>query len=127
MKLLICIIYVGFLISCRQNKGESVSDETKVEDDGAVDSEVLKADVVIAIEPKIPSAIQENWSRNRWIREFGQPFSEREINGGKVLEYIQPGPYPPSGKKLITGVIVFLQNDKTVDTELHVTTFGVTK
>jgi len=127
MNILIIIICSFFLISCKKEKIKYVTGEVLTKNYDAIEPEERKADLVLKIEPKIPLAIAEHWNRSKWIEEFGQPLYEREINGGKVLEYIQSGPYPPSGRKLITGVIVFLQDDKTVDTEMHVTTFGLAK
>lgn len=119
--LLFCIL---FIFSCSRKDSEKI-DSKAIEDDDIYFSEIPKVELVKSIEPIIPKAILEQWDRNMWISKFGPPASERTVAGGVLMEYIQPGPYEASGGKLITGVIVALQNDKTVDIELHYTTFGM--
>jgi uncharacterized protein YcfL len=69
-------------------------------------------------------AVSEKWSYSEWIKNFGNPASKRGTGNLVYLEYIQPGPYPHIGDKMITGIIVTLKNNQTSEVHYHYTWFG---
>ena len=69
-------------------------------------------------------ALLEKWPRSRWIESMGEPTYIRTVDEWLYLEYIQPGPYPHIGDKMITGIIVIMKNDMTYEVNDHYTSFG---
>lgn len=87
---------------------------------------IRRVDLVQKIEPMLPTAISEKWSKETWIQKFGPPWREEKVGSEyELLEYSDSGPFKNSGKELITGVIIKLQSGHTFDYELQRTTFGM--
>jgi hypothetical protein len=70
-------------------------------------------------------ALLEKWPKSKWIESMGEPAYIRTVDDSLYLEYIQPGPYPHIGEKMITGIIVIIKNDMTYEVNDHYTSFGV--
>jgi len=70
-------------------------------------------------------AISEKWGESDWIKNFEAHAFKRGEGDLVYLEYIEPGPYPHIGDKMITGIIVILKNNQTSEVKYHYTGFVV--
>lgn len=128
VKALIILNFALFAVGCRD---KSVHTAPKTEDASEVgkqkvsNKKVLKVQLAERIEPFMGTSVAEKWNRETWIGKFGNPLRDRDLGSGlEYLEYIEPGPYKPSGRRLITGVVVTLKDGVTLNCEWHYTEFG---
>ena len=130
VKILLITLSVLIGVGCRDKPKKYIvpypATDAEVGKLGGSNEEVRKVSIAARIEPFMNVSVTEKWSRRTWIEKFGQPLRDHNTGSGvEYLEYVEPGPYKPSGRRLITGVVVGLKDGVTLACEWHYTTFGL--
>jgi hypothetical protein len=89
-------------------------------------SAMPRTDQMKAIDSVIGDAVRSKWTKEEWMKRFGEPRRVDKYDGGyEFIQYYDSGPFVDCSKTLVTGIIIKLQNNNTFGFSYQTTSFGL--